>query len=85
MDGILETYLSLFVWLFVICLMGFFIKMVGWAKKQKGAAMAFGMLVQMFLPDPNAQATIECVAESKQEKRNKAQALQGDDEEKEEQ
>jgi len=34
--------------------------------------MAFGMLVQMFLPDPKVQQTIECVTESKQEEQDKA-------------
>ena len=80
MESIREAYLPLLVWLFVICLMGIFIKMYGWAKKQKGVAMAFGILVQIFLPDPKAQATIEFIAESKQEKRNKSE--QADDKEK---
>ncbi len=31
--------------------------------------MAFGILVQIFLPDPKVQQTIEAVVEAKQEER----------------
>ena len=51
----------------------FFVLMYKWAKKQKGAAMAFGMFVQMFLPDPNVEQTIEMVVESKKEAKGEQQ------------
>lgn len=41
--------------------------MTGWAKNRKAGAIAFGLFFQMVLPDPNAQTTIEAVAERKQE------------------
>ena len=66
----LETYailVSLLVCLGTLLSLGFFALMYKWAKKQKGAAMAFGMLVQMFLPDPKVEQTIEMVVESKKE------------------
>ena len=72
METLRACYLPLLVWLSVIGLVIFFIKMVGWAKKGKGAAMAFGIFFQMFLPDPKAQITIEFIAESKQEKADKS-------------
>lgn len=44
-----------------------FSKLVGWAKNRKNSAVALAVLVQMFLPDPNVEKTIEIVAEAKQE------------------
>ena len=41
--------------------------MTGWAKNRKAGAMAFGLFFQMILPDPNAETTIQAVAERKQE------------------
>ena len=38
--------------------------------------MAFGMLVQMLLPDPKVQQTIEIVTESKQEQKSKSGQIQ---------
>lgn len=74
-------YLPGLVYLATIGLISVFVVLYGWARKQKGAAMAFGMLVQMFLPDPKVQQTIEIVVEAKQ-KESKASAveqLQDDD------
>ncbi len=71
-------YLPLLVVLTILLLIGFFILMYRWARKQKGAAMAFGMLVQMFLPDPKAQQTIEHVIEAKQQETKKSLQSQGD-------
>jgi hypothetical protein len=42
-------------------------KMIDWARHRKAGAIAFGLFVQMFLPDPRAQITIESVVERKQE------------------
>ncbi len=35
------------------------------AKKRKGVAMAFGMMAQMFLPDPQVEKTIETIISAK--------------------
>ncbi len=75
MERLQAAYLPILVWLVFIALLAFFILMYHWARKQKGAAMAFGMLIQMFLPDPKVQQTIEHVTESKQEEREKTPCL----------
>ena len=41
--------------------------MIDWARHKKVGAIAFCLFVQMFLPDPKAQVTIETVVERKQE------------------
>lgn len=46
------------------------------AKRWRGVAFAFGMLVQIFLPDPKVEQTIQMVVE---EKRAKKQAIQQGD------
>ena len=69
MERFQDAYLPLLVWLGFVGFIFFCVLMYRWARKQKGAALAFGMLVQMFLPDPKAQQTIECVAESKEEEK----------------
>ena len=71
-----DQFLPVFVCLGFGVILGFFYLMYRWARKQKGAAMAFGMLVQMFLPDPKVQQTIEIVMESKQEQKNKSGQIQ---------
>jgi hypothetical protein len=45
----------------------FCVKMTSWARKRKTTAIAFGLALQMFLPDPRAQKSIESVIEVKQE------------------
>lgn len=60
-----QVYLPLFVWLAFCVLVFVFCVLCGWAKKQKGAALTVGLFIQMFLPDPKAQQTIEYVTESK--------------------
>mgnify|MGYP001108089144 CR=1 FL=1 len=78
MEATNAVWLPLIVWLVFVCLLAFFLLMYHWARKKKGAAMAFGMLVQMFLPDPKVQQTIEFVVESKQEERKKSSCSQPD-------
>jgi len=36
-------------------------KLIKYAQKRKGVAVAFGVLVQMLLPDPQIEKTIETV------------------------
>lgn len=59
-----------------------FFRLYGWAKKQKATAFALGMLVQMFLPDPKAQETIEIVVEAKQKESRKTGVVQPRDKDK---
>ena len=67
MERLQDAFLPLMVWLGFIGMVVFFACMYRWARRQKGAALAFGMLIQMFLPDPKAQKTIEWVAKAEQE------------------
>lgn len=69
MDKLQNAFLPISVSLGFISLIIVFICLYRWAKKQKGVAMAFGILVQIFLPDPKVQQTIEAVSEAKQEER----------------
>jgi hypothetical protein len=54
-------------WLGFLGFVLFCIKMTSWARKRKTSAIAFGLALQMFLPDPRAQQSIESVIEVKQE------------------
>lgn len=40
-------------------------KLINFAKKRKGLAVAFGILVQMVLPDPQVENTIKIVVQAK--------------------
>lgn len=68
------SFLPFAVWLGFAGLTGFFVLMYRWARRQKGVALAFGMLVQMFLPDPQVQHTIECVTKSEKKEKREASA-----------
>ncbi|VEL98353.1 hypothetical protein ALT761_03371 [Alteromonas sp. 76-1] len=68
MDLFSDTLFALSVFVGFAFIVGFFALMYLWARKQKGAAIVFGMLMQMILPDPKVQHTIEMVTEAKQEK-----------------
>ncbi|MFT4927371.1 MAG: hypothetical protein ACI8WB_003478 [Phenylobacterium sp.] len=46
-------------------------KFITWAKKRKSAAVALGVLVHLFLPDPNIERTIKAVVEVKQNVKKK--------------
>lgn len=67
MNILMEIIKPMMPWLVFLVFVLSCIKMTGWAKKRKTAAIAFGLVVQMFLPDPKAQVTIESVVERKQE------------------
>lgn len=60
-------------WVAFLGLIILFSKLIKWAKTRKNSAVALGVLVQMFLPDPNVQKTIEIVAEAKQEVKKQQQ------------
>ncbi len=78
MDFSYSIYLPILVWLAFACLTCLFIFLYRLAKKRKGAALAIGLFVQMMLPDPKIEHTIEWIAESK-EQRGKKQSLNQDD------
>lgn len=59
------VFAELLPWLTFLLLVLLGQKMYRWALQRKSAAFAFGMVVQMFLPDPNVQKTIEIVTEEK--------------------
>lgn len=71
MDILQEIYLPLILWGAFVCLVLIFVVLFRWAKKQKGAALAVGLFMQMFLPNPTIQQTIECVSESKKKSTKK--------------
>ena len=62
-----ELGILLLPWAVFLGLAIFFTKLVSWAKKRKSGAIALGVMIQMFLPDPQVQKTISQVVEVKQE------------------
>lgn len=67
MDTLITLWHVLMPWFCFIAFVYLCTKMTGWAKNRKAGAIAFGLMIQMFLPDPKAQITIEAVVERKQE------------------
>ena len=59
MNGLNELLPHLYPFFFLLALFILMYKMVGWARKRKVAAVAAGVLVQMLLPDPNVEKTIQ--------------------------
>lgn len=62
-----EIFYAFVPWIGFIGFILFCVKMTNWARKRKNTAIAFGLALQMFLPDPRAQKSIESVIEVKQE------------------
>lgn len=67
MHNLLMILLALLPWMMFVIFILLGIKLTSWAKKRRSGAIAIGLLVQMLLPDPRAQQTIEAVVERKQE------------------
>ncbi|MGO4894018.1 hypothetical protein [Flavobacterium sp. W21_SRS_FM6] len=67
MHNLLMILLGLLPWMMFVIFILLGIKLTSWAKKRRSGAIAIGLLVQMLLPDPKAQQTIEAVVERKQE------------------
>lgn len=67
MDKLDEIVYALLPWISLLVVIGFFSKLTGWARKRKGAAIAIGLLVQMFIPDPKVQETIQVIVKQKQQ------------------
>ncbi len=70
METLQDNYMPLNLCLLFIGIIRFFLFMYRAAKKQKGVALAFGMLIKMFIPDPKIEQKIECVSEYYQEKKD---------------
>ena len=67
MSNVYTLFQVILPWLLFMAFILICLKMIDWARHRKAGAIAFGLLVQMFLPDPRAQVTIEMVVERKQE------------------
>jgi len=73
MNNLYTLFQAFLPWLLFIALVLLCINMIRWAKKRKMGAIAFGLLVQILIPDPKAQITIEAVVERKQEVKKQQQ------------
>jgi hypothetical protein len=67
---ILEDFIPWIVFLLTIFI---FSKLISWARKKKTVAITFGVLVQMFSPDPFAERTIEVVQQDKKSAEHRQQ------------
>jgi len=66
MDFDLTQLLLVFLPWLIFCLIAFSaIKLIKSAKSRKGVAVCFGVLVQLFSPDPYVERTIEMVTVEK--------------------
>lgn len=66
-DFIIESLIALWPWLLLIFVALFFLELISWAKNRKTGALVFGSLIQMIMPDPYAERTIEIVLQEKKE------------------
>jgi hypothetical protein len=64
-DTVLEVYHLYLPWLILLVIFWVFSRLVYWAKNRKAVAFVFGVMMQMFLPDPNVEQTIHMVQEVK--------------------
>lgn len=67
MNHLTSILVMLMPWLLFLMFIGLCFMLINWARKRKATALALGIFVQIFLPDPKAQITIEAIAERKQE------------------
>jgi hypothetical protein len=58
MNNLHTLFQGILPWLLFIAFILICLKMNNWARHKKAGAIAFGLLVQMFLPSPKVQATI---------------------------
>lgn len=73
MSNLQTLFVEALPWLLFVGFIFFSLIMISLARHRKAAAVAFGLFLQIYLPDPRAQITIEAVVERKQEVK-KAQA-----------
>lgn len=67
MNMLLDWLRALLPWLFVLGLCAGFIWLVAAARRRRAAAFVVGAFLQMLLPDPYAERTIEVVQDRKKE------------------
>jgi len=67
MGSYIELWLVLLPWFAFILIALIAKKLMEWAKTRRGAAVVFGVLVQMLLPDPQVEKTIETVMVKKRQ------------------
>ena len=72
-------YLMLAPWLFFVVFAIIACCLVKFARKRKGIAVAFGIFVQMFSPDPLVEQTIKMVQVDKRVVTQKKKQSQSDD------
>lgn len=66
-DLIVESLKFIWPWLLLVVVIFIFKKLIGWAKNRKTGALVFGALVQMIMPDPYAERTINVVQQEEKE------------------
>jgi len=67
----LATLLLPWGFLLLVILIGY--QLVSWARKQRSGAYIFGALVQMLLPDPYIERTIQVIQENKKTNKKRQQ------------
>lgn len=67
MNNLFEFIKAVMPWFVLLIFILLSFQMIDWARHRKAGAIAFGLFVQIFLPDPKAQITIEAIVERKQE------------------
>lgn len=65
MDILQELFFIYLPWFIVLVIFWGFSRLINWAKHRKVGAFVFGIMVQMFLPDPKVEHTIHMVQEVK--------------------
>jgi len=76
-DILQELFYLFLPWLIIFAMFWGLSRLINWARHRKAGAFVFGMMVQMFLPDPNVQQTIHMVQEVKK-RTNKEHDESGD-------
>jgi hypothetical protein len=66
-EVVLDYISPFYFWIILAIVILIFIKLVSWAKQKKTGALALGIFIQMFTPDPYAERTIKVVQEDKKE------------------
>ena len=82
MQAIHEIFIPFYAWFFFVFIGLICVKLFSWAKNKKTGALVFGVLVQMFSPDPFVERTVKVVQEDKKQT-NKQQDENGDPDNKE--
>ena len=66
-DTLLELAVLFWPWIILLGIVLVFSWLFSWARNKKTGALVFGILVQMIMPDPYAERTVEIVQEDKKE------------------